>query len=376
MSSTIYNKSVFKRFFEKTNLLVIAWADNVYSKIESQEILPKWISREGNAFHSFWYPVCLIFAYIVIYTREFLNITSNSLLFNQWAKQWGIITDTITTQAQRETFLENYREEFRKRGSAAVFQSGIPYNGEFLRLIDYKETDDFVVGYLSAQDTGWCIGTSSPCWRSTQTLQDVNKGWENSYQVEDILNYPGIGIINKDIQDFGIGDINVIELVGDDSYLQKTFVIDPTKDYILHFNFFMILSGNWSVYISPGIKTPTQSSQNYFSYVPQDVDDNILHSFTMRINHYGSVEGYSWNNLSRTTYDISIGSIQSQDADTCQIWNVKFGPAELPLSQGYLGRRGYIVAYIKNNSQRSLEEIKDFSQKYLISFSNILLIKE
>ena len=66
MSQEIYNKTVFKRFFEENDPAVMEWAENVLEKVSSPGILPTFIKKDGEDFKAYWETVCHIFALVVL----------------------------------------------------------------------------------------------------------------------------------------------------------------------------------------------------------------------------------------------------------------------------------------------------------------------
>lgn len=416
MNSEVFDKSVFAKFFQPGDTAVKNWADNVFEKIQSSEILPKFINRNNWGFRAFWYPICVLFGYIVCYVRKYQDISQNTLLFKRFVESKGLISDELDL-SDSSIFLENYINEFRKRGTVRVFEKGVPYNGEFLRLIDYREGDGYLITYLAPQDTGWCQGTSSPCWNRTTLTQSINKGWENTREVEDLSNYPHstgceIGSINIPSLVDGISSLHISSgepvfrvgyapsrsistirvpsggRVGDSVTTNPlSFEVDNRVDYEFFFHLTLLDSGNLTVQIFAD-STLTNSKTGATS--TNCIEDQRLPEgeYFVRVRLFKT--GHSTNS---NTYNVfrSNDLIMSSDvtkiipkvtwtADDntsyADIWDIKFKPEYLPWTQGYLGRKGIILGYVKNNSTRSREEILEFTNRYLISYKNLFIYKE
>lgn len=389
MSDTIFNKSIFKTFFSPSDPAVVAWADNVFEKIKSTEILPKWINRNknnGDDFKSYWYPICLLFAYITNYSRQYSDIQGNEYLRGIWAKQRGLTLGNLTT-SQLNILFSNYREEFRKRGTKAVFEKEnaptVPYNGEFLRLIDYVAGDDFMVAYLSPQDTGWCLGISSPMWKSTQTLQSVYKLFENSYNVEDLTLYNPIGTVSKGSISWWGETISTV-YIEDAGQIGGECDVNSNQEYTF--------SGSLQTTTSNGVKLRIDlpagvtiideqgATKNYYEKI---VFADYLNWFGFQIKPYtttptlGNVYWGSQFDGANITFTITISdnSTGAQVGST-NIWNLKFRPSTLPFQQGQLGQKGFIVAWVVNHSSQTTQNIQNFADRYLVSYNNVLIIND
>ena len=50
MADIIYNRTIFKKFFEKNDIKIQAWAQNVLDKICSPGILPVFFNKQNEDF--------------------------------------------------------------------------------------------------------------------------------------------------------------------------------------------------------------------------------------------------------------------------------------------------------------------------------------
>lgn len=250
---TVYNKTVFSRFFASDSPEVMKWANNVLEKVKSSGILPIYVDKNTDDYSEFWGALCEFFAYIVIYARQYKHVPTQPILFREFLDQRGLVTTGVNTNGHRQELFKNFMDEFAKRGTLQIFyrapfyvyqgeyatapanphdkyaywnteeEQGYMYNeetgewepitlndGEFLRLIGCQDNEEFIAALLNPSNTGWCIGWSSPTWDTTQTILNVNKDYENTIDVEDIEKYPVTSGVVKSAP-FGV---NMLEFSG------------------------------------------------------------------------------------------------------------------------------------------------------------------
>ena len=183
MSQEIYNKTVFKRFFEENDPAVMEWAENVLEKVSSPGILPTFIKKDGEDFKAYWETVCHIFALVVLYAKQYNEIDTNKILFELFIENRGLVTDEVDTLEQMKYLFNNYVKEYRKRGTLDIVNKEGMILGELLRLIRYKTEDEFIFALLMSRDTGWTMGHSSPTWNRTDTVLNITKGYETTESV-------------------------------------------------------------------------------------------------------------------------------------------------------------------------------------------------
>jgi hypothetical protein len=57
-------------------------------------------------------------------------------------------------------------------------------------MIDFISPEEFIFALLKSEETGWCIGKSSPCWNNTENMVNVIKGYEYTKEVKSLSKYP------------------------------------------------------------------------------------------------------------------------------------------------------------------------------------------
>lgn len=446
VTNRIYDTTVFKRFFESGNEKVLGWAQNVYEKVRSYEILPKFIKRpslikndEGqdvdnpeSYFYLLWFTVCHFFSYIVNYGRQYLDIKSSDILFNRFVEERGLIETDITN---RDEFLKNYIEEYRKRGTIEVFKinDANSSDGEFLRLISYEGKDDYLYARLRQQDLGWSIGNSSPTWTSTQNIRSINKGWENTFTPTDVTKYPvqeNADIVRVQMGNEGrvrclhtdgdaLGGWDYVNEYGFDvfdgigyvfSFIAYNDADEGTEDIALKVGFcsdnhMYSIGEDEDIFNRPTFSViPFQQDSVAGCYVPATENQVVVKPKTfLRVNLLLRPYNYEFSATDMqgtepqsTVFNFLMGELSGNQmepyeghynrvipfveilggATTIYYTDIKFKPAYLPFSQGYFGQKNISMVWARNSSNRSIDEVKAFTRRYLIPYTDFLYINE
>ena len=311
----IYNNSIFKQFFEENDSAVLGWANNVLRKLQGSSILPTWINKTDNEdFDVLWGTITHLFAIIVLYARQYNNIDSNQILFQLFVSDRGLVNDFVTSQEQMEYMFNNYIEEFQKRGKRDILSKEGILLGELLRLIRYNETDEFVFAELQPENTGWCLGYSSPTWDRTEKVNSVYKAYEYQEGVQSLDNYPLLRGVNANI----ISDENNPE---DGIFNAMTFYgtqvtgIDGREDL----NKLIVVDSNLTYNISFQLKVSSLENQNIkfgvVGYTDKDSDP-----IPLGILSEGEVgKGYQDFESSDWDYNSALGTIEVIDSNSF-IW--------------------------------------------------------
>lgn len=256
MSQEIYNKTVFKRFFEENDPAVMEWAENVLEKVSSPGILPTFIKKDGEDFKAYWETVCHIFALVVLYAKQYNEIDTNKILFELFIENRGLVTDEVDTLEQMQYLFDNYVKEYRKRGTIDIVNKEGTILGELLRLIRYKTEEEFIFALLMARDTGWTMGYSSPTWNRTDTVLNVTKGYETTTNITDLNAYPLVNptgvVVVSDIDNDG-NPIQAMTFVGN-SLVGISSAEDKSK--------LLPVSENLTYQLSFKVKSSSVNNQN------------------------------------------------------------------------------------------------------------------
>lgn len=256
MPQEIYNKTVFKRFFEENDPAVMEWAENVLEKVSSPGILPTFIKKDGEDFKAYWETVCHIFALVVLYAKQYNEIDTNKILFELFIENRGLVTDEVDTLEQMQYLFDNYVREYRKRGTIDIVNKEGTILGELLRLIRYKTEEEFIFALLMARDTGWTMGYSSPTWNRTDTVLNVTKGYETTTNITDLNAYPLVNpigvVVVSDIDNDG-NPIQAMTFVGN-SLVGISSAEDKSK--------LLPVSENLTYQLSFKVKSSSVNNQN------------------------------------------------------------------------------------------------------------------
>lgn len=407
MSQEIYNKTVFKRFFEENNPAVMEWAENVLEKVSSPGILPTFIKKDGEDFKAYWETVCHIFALVVLYAKQYNEIDTNKILFELFIENRGLVMDEVDTLEQMQYLFDNYVKEYRKRGTIDIVNKEGTILGELLRLIRYKTEEEFIFALLMARDTGWTMGYSSPTWNRTDTVLNVTKGYETTESITDLNAYPLVNptgvVVVSDIDNDG-NPIQAMTFVGN-SLVGISSAEDKSK--------LLPVSENMTYQISFKVKTSSVNNQNLkfgvevygkgkqvmtckesygeaesISFVSNDGALSLPFAgvyyecrgiLSRKDRAYASPVALNFPNgrglqmKEGTSYlSLSLTQDRSQASSSVYIYDIKIKPIFLPFYQGHLGEKDVIAVYYKNNSLESNEGVKDFMETYLVAYKNII----
>lgn len=408
---TIYSKTDFKQFFDVNDINVLGWAFNVLEKLYQQGILPKYVQRDytenSKDFIDYWLSVTHFFALIVYMARQFQDIPGNNILFNLFLEGRGLALSGEETQLQRNYLFAHYIDEYRKRGTASIIDPDGTVYGEFLRLINYDPQEEFMFFNLVRQNMGWCCDFSSPMWIGTEQILNATKAYEYSESVKDLTKYPIVGSVDV----FQYGDYEWLRLAttagtnGIDvasptrENLQK---ISPSIPYEIYFRVIAISAdGTAPDHLNFGVKgydenlqlldflnAQTGQAQNsFFTEVPTRVlyKVNTEYWFRAVIWRADEVPGASMNlnflngvplisNRDMKYFTPVITQSYVAGDKSLLIRDVKIKPLQLSVEQGYLSSILPIATYFYNNSGREDSYIKDFTEQYLLSYKNNVLL--
>jgi len=259
----VTNTSTFNSLFEKianNDFYTMAIRNNILRKIFHYGILPKFIERgENNTdedFLSFWSAVCLYLSYFSAFAEEFDGLVFNKEYLIEYIKQANIQTNEKEITFNDIFYIStNFYDEVRKRGTKMTLMemseklddtSVAPIDGEWLRLICKVLSDEFLYEVIKKENSGFCLGKSSPLYNGTYFATQLNKTEENTPDFIDLTKYTLIGaptIATIDSKKClrltgakqGLGyDLLAIPFA---EHLEKLIRIDENMDYEITFNY-------------------------------------------------------------------------------------------------------------------------------------------
>lgn len=198
MSTKIYDKSIFKPYFESDDSQVEAWTENVLAKLIAPGQVAEYIKRETEEgettdFTTVYRPFVKFFAYLVRLSREFRDFKDDDYLADQYLNQKGQFTCSEETLEQFQYLITNLLRIRSQRGTLKMIEqsvdSSIP-SGELLRLLCWNAETYFKLGLGASKNNSWNVNNSSPLSRSLTGRYDLNSAWEDTENIMDLSKYP------------------------------------------------------------------------------------------------------------------------------------------------------------------------------------------
>ena len=438
INSPILDNSIFSdiAWSEETELL----AKNLFKKLYYRGILPMYILRgdnqdvnEDSDFISLFYSVAKYFAIIIRFFKRFENFYNDEELMLEWLRQNEIQFDESTTSLTQLQFLARHLyDEIRKRGTTMVFKrqgdvvngKEIEIDGELIRLIRSKRSDELLYENIPFKKLGWRIGNSSPLYRGTAFSEKLNKTKESGEDFEDLNNFQtffnrnsALSIIQADNAKkvlfckttgnsaCGLGRIDESVEVSD-----RIYTADPNLDYEITFMFNPQLTGNGAK-INFGVEAfdamKNKLDNAFITPNGEKVTEMFMDGIPMsnfRENQWyfvrGIIHAYSSSFVENVKLNCGFGNnltfdnkfikyilpkiyLSSQNSSQMFLWNYKIRPLIrgtniLPLKSGFENSHslGFIqcpqifYAYFRNNNNsQSKSEITDIIERYLLPFN-------
>lgn len=409
---TIYQKTDFSKFFDVNDINVLGWAFNVLEKLYQQGILPRYVQRnystDSEDFIAYWLTVTHFFAIIVYMARKFEDIPGNDILFTMFLEGKGLALTGDETQLQRNYLFSNYIDEYRKRGTVAIIGTDGTVNGEFLRLINYDSTEEFLFFNLVRQDLGWCLDYSSPMWTGTEQIVNAMKAYEYGETIKDVTVYPIVG--STDVFQHGayewirlsqVAGTNGIG-IGDAPSKAELLKMSPSLSYEIYFRVtstsadgeapdhlnFGVRGYGENLDVLPFMNAQTGAeTESFFSTdTPRCIykvgteywfrgvvlrADTVMNP-ALQLNFLNGVPLIS--NREMKYMAVLINQSYVSGDKQLLLRDIKVKPLELSVERGYLSSILPIATYFYNNSGRTDDYIKDFTERYLLGYKNNVLL--
>lgn len=234
INSPILDNSIFAdiAWSEETEAL----AKNLFKKLYYRGILPMYILRGDNRsvdedkdFITLFYSVAKYFAIIIRFFKRFEKFYDDEKLMLEWLRQNEIQFDESTIKLTQLQFLARHLyDEIRKRGTTMIFKrqgdvvsdKEIEIDGEFIRLIRSKRSDELLYENIPFKKLGWCLGNSSPLYRGTGFSEKLNKTKESGEDFEDLNNFQTFSKSNSNLSIVQT-DVKYLTAIVDSIYFDK-----------------------------------------------------------------------------------------------------------------------------------------------------------
>lgn len=436
--SPILDKSIFSS---------IAWTDetelltkNLFKKLYFRGIIPTYIQRGDNLsvdedrdYIDLFYSIARYFAIIFRFSKRFENFYNDEELMLEWLRQNEIQFDESSiTLTQMQFLARHFYDEIRKRGTVMVFKrqgdvvngEELEIDGEFIRLIRSKRSDELLYENIPLYKLGWCLMQSSPLYRGTAFAKNLNKTKEEGEDFESLDNYLHFANKNSSLSIQKITSSKKVlyckttgnSACGLGRYDESTdvsenlYVADPNMDYEITFMFNVQLAGN-DAKIHFGVEGfDILKNKLNDAFITSD-GDKVTGMFLdgLELSHFkenqwyfvrGIIHAYSSRYVDNALLNIGFGSnlnfdnrflkyimpkiyLSSANSSSMYIWNYKIRPLVrgtniLPLkngtenshSLGFIQAPQIFYAYFRNNNNSQSEsDITDIIERYLLPFN-------
>lgn len=420
-----------------------ALEENLFKKLYYRGIVPAYIPRADNSdenedrdYIDLFFSVARFFSMFIRFFKRFEDFRTDFDLMREQVRQYGIYFDESNiTLAELQYLAQHLYDQIRQRGTEMIFKrkgylmpngETLQIDGEFIRLLRSKTTDELLYENMPLSGVGWCLGQSSPMYRGTSQAYYLNKTKENTQDFEDLSNFVinsrGASAEYSLVEDserkvlrlfaskkstIGLGLIED-KIVNDNKDL---VVVDSKMDYEITFAF-KITKGKLD-----------NNNKILFGVDGFDILGNFMADAFITPNGYkienlfferwtetwvkgewyyarGIIHAYSTANVNESLTNLGIGTnlyfnnsfvkfilpkIQiygSSDLEV-EIWDYKIRPLVrgtniLPLkngeenshSLGFIQSSRFFYSYVRNNNNsQSKDEITDIIEKYLLPYN-------
>ncbi len=203
MATPLFDRSIFKTYFDTNDAELLAWIDAVLNKLTEEGIVAKYLLRQDqndnpNDYEELYRPLVTFLGYIVRLAREFEGFKSNSFLADQYLLQHGEYTCGDETLDELTYLITNSLRRRLQRGTIRSLEkvdSSLIPDGEILALVCWNRFTFFKLGVAQPQHNSWNVQNSSPLFNGCTGRYDLNIGYEYTEDVNDLDQYP---LLNTD----------------------------------------------------------------------------------------------------------------------------------------------------------------------------------
>lgn len=439
--ATTISSSIFANIIGTPEMKALE--ENLFKKLYYRGIVPAYIPRADNSdenedrdYIDLFFSVARFFSMFIRFFKRFEDFRTDFDLMREQVRQYGIYFDESNiTLAELQYLAQHLYDQIRQRGTEMIFKrkgylmpngETLQIDGEFIRLLRSKTTDELLYENMPLSRVGWCLGQSSPMYRGTSQAYYLNKTKENTQDFEDLSNFvinsKGASAEYSLVEDserkvlrlfaskkstIGLGLIED-KIVNDNKDL---VVVDSKMDYEITFAF-KITKGKLD-----------NNNKILFGVDGFDILGNFMADAFITPNGYkienlfferwtetwvkgewyyarGIIHAYSTANVNESLTNLGIGTnlyfnnsfvkfilpkIQiygSSDLEV-EIWDYKIRPLVrgtniLPLkngeenshSLGFIQSSRIFYSYVRNNNNsQSKDEITDIIEKYLLPYN-------
>lgn len=413
-----------------------ALEENIFKKLYYRGIVPNYIPRAENSdekedkdYIDLFFSVARFYSMFIRFFKRFENFQDDFDLMREQVRQYGIYFDEANITLEELQYLaQNLYDQIRQRGTEMIFKrkgyllpngETLQIDGEFIRLVRSKVSDELLYENIPLEKVGWCMRQSSPMYRGTNMSKYLNKTPEDT---EDFQNLNNFSLFKNGKGNYSLakdGDKQVLNLtIGGtgsaglgDSDEPKYYVVDSKMDYEITFAFkatdISIKKSSRLSFSVEGFDILKNKLDDAFilpngEKVSEIFFDTDFSIFKVGIWYFarGIIHAYSTMNNDNVLTNLGIGNnlhfnnpfvkyifpkikLSSNNFISVNIWDYKIRPLVrgtniLPLkdgttnshSLGFIQSSRIFYAYVRNNNNsQSQDEITDIIEKYLLPFN-------
>lgn len=417
-----------------------ALEENIFKKLYYRGIVPNYIPRAENSdekedkdYIDLFFSVARFYSMFIRFFKRFENFQDDFDLMREQVRQYGIYFDEANITLEDLQYLaQNLYDQIRQRGTEMIFKrkgyllpngETLQIDGEFIRLLRSKVSDELLYENIPLEKVGWCMRQCSPMYRGTGMSKQLNKTKELSENFEDLSNfvitqsgdssYRLMDYDGKKVLDLQANNGGTVGLGRQDEDLDvsdNVYVVDSRLDYEITFAFRVIGDPSRHTDIKFGVEgfdamkhklddafiTPNGFSVSETFFTIQTYNKvrsvwyhvrGIIHAYsTANVENSPTNIGFGTNlyfNNSFVKYILPKIQISSSTKTEVAIWDYKIRPLVrgtniLPLkdgttnshSLGFIQSSRIFYAYVRNNNNgQSQDEITDIIEKYLLPYN-------
>lgn len=444
-------KNIISPVLDNSIFSSIAWNEdterlskNLFKKLYYRGIIPMYIHRGDNLsvdedrdYIDLFYAIAKFFAIIITFFKRFENFYNDEELMLEWVRQNELQFDETDIDIEQLKYLAtHFLSEISQRGTKMIFNrqgdvvNGVErkIDGEFVRLIRSKRSDELIYENIPYDKMGWCLGKSSPIYRGTMFSDKINKTREQSKDFQNKKNFVTFsnGLAYISITEIDEKRTLFLETTGlgscglgryeDEDVSENIYVADPMVDYEITF---MFKVNFWSdnTYLSFGVDgfdVHKISTMNSFITTNNDeatdwfIKDLPLEKFIIDKWYFvrGVIHSYGSTAINNDKLNIGFGHnlcfnnkfikyilpkihLSSDNTSSMYIWNYKIRPMVrgtniLKLRSGY--ENSYSMGFVQaprifyswfrnNNNNKSNDDITNIIERYLLPFDMVDILQ-
>lgn len=432
------SSSIFANIIGTPEMKVLE--ENLFKKLYYRGIVPKYITRAENSdeiedrdYIDLFFSVARFFGLFISFYKRFENFKNDFDLMLEQVRQYGIYFDESNiTLAELQYLAQHLYDQIRQRGTEMIFKrkgylmpngETLQIDGEFIRLLRSKPSDELLYENIPLEKVGWCLGQCSPMYRGTGRSKYLNKTKELTEDFENLSDFviTKSGNSSYELAEYDNKKVLLLQAqnggrvgLGRQSenldVENNLYVVDSRLDYEITFafqiigdvsNFADILFGVEGFDLLKNKLNDAFITPNGFAVSETFFEMKTINKVP-QVWYFvrGIIHSYSTANISDSLTNIGIGTnlyfnnsfvkfilpkiqIKGEGKTQIAIWDYKIRPLVrgtniLPLKDGSVNSHslGFIqssrifYSYVRNNNNnQSRSEITDIIEKYLLPYN-------